>query len=257
MTNSIETTEKYIELFVLLNQEYISSCIRSELLCKCDNHRKIFFMGWKTIIHLFKLTRHMHLKMKETYNVIKKSITIYIEYTEQVVNTESEYDNNNDSIDFGKIFTFIHKKAFENQSLTGSISLTKISETEVLQMINTTETLLLWNDKNFTLENRLHICNQFLQSYILLLNNDSLIYYGNVLNFLLEKMNESELDEYTSFLTEFYLFVSRRKKQPLTESITNSIYLNKYYSQIEEFDNMVSNRKKKKNSKAFIKWFFC
>jgi hypothetical protein len=217
-------------------------------------------MGWKTIIHLFKLTRKMHLKIKETYNVIKKSITIYIEYLEQVIKTDSEYDNNNNnssSIDFVKIFTFIHKKAFDNHSVTGSISLITISETEVSQMIKITETLLSWNNEKFTLENRLSICNKFLQSYILLLNNEWLIYYGNALEFILEKTNESEFDEYTSFLTEFYLFVSScKKKQPLTESIINNIYLNKYYSQIEEFDKVVSIWKKEKNSKTFIKWFF-
>jgi hypothetical protein len=65
-------------------------------------------------------------------------------------------------------------------------------------------------------------------------------------------MNETNFEECASFLTEFYLFTSRRKKQTLTESMLNNMFLNKYYSKMDEFDNM----KKEKNPKDFIKWFF-
>jgi hypothetical protein len=213
-------------------------------------------MGWKIMVHLFKMTRNMQLQIKDTYVIIKKSTAIYIEYLDQVTKTELEYDTNDNTIEFGKIFTFIQNKVFDGRPPINSALLIKISETEVSQMIKITETLLLWNNNNFTLENRLSICNQFLQSYILLLNKASLIHYRNALEFLLEKTNVYEFEEYTLFLTEYYLFVSRKKKQPSTESIINNIYLTKYYSQIDEFDKMMSLMKKGNNPKVFIKWFF-
>jgi hypothetical protein len=193
----------------------------------------------------------MQLTIKEKYDILNRSITIYIEYVEQSIKNEFEY--NSATLDVGKIITFIHKKAFDDQL---SVALTKIAEVDVSRIIKITNTILLWNNEIFTLENRLSICNQFLQSYILLFNNDSLIYYVNALEFILEKINETDFEGYISFLTEFYLFVSRRKSQQITESAINNMFLNKYYSQMEEFDNMVFIRKKEKNSKAFIRWFF-
>jgi hypothetical protein len=217
-------------------------------------------MGWKVIIHLFKCARNMLLPIKETYNIINRSITIYIEYLEQAIKSDSIYDNiNSNTIEFGNIFNFIHKKAFNDQSHKESTSSVKNSELNVSRMIKITETLLLWNNKFFTLENRFSICNKFLQSYVLLLNNDTLFYYCNVLEFLLEKMNmvnETNLECYTSFLTEYYLFVSHSKTKKLTESDINNMFLNKYYSRLEDFDNVVSIWKKEKNSKVFIKWVF-
>lgn len=260
MDSSIETPEKCIELFVLLNQEYISAFILSEILSKCENRRQIFYMGWKTMTHFFKMTRNMQLPIKDTYIKIKRSIIIYIEYIEQVLKTDSEYDTNISWMDFGKIFTFIHKKIFEDQSSILSTSLMQISEVEVSRMIKITETILLWNNENFNTENHLSVCNQFLQSYVLLLNNERLVHYIDVLDFLFEKIftgKQNDFEDYVSFLTEYYLFISRGKRHlAITESMINDIYLNKYYTQIELFDNMVSLRKKERDSKSFIKWFF-
>lgn len=262
MDNSIETPEKQIELFVLLNQEYISEYIQSDILSKCDNSRHLFFMGWKTIIHSLKSARHMHLSIKDTYTVIKKTISIFIEYIEQMIKPDSEYDSNgqnSETVDFGKIFIFIHKKVFDDETLIAMTTLIQISEMTFLQMIKITEILLLLNNTRLNPENRLFMCNRFLQSYILLFINDHAIYYCNVLEFLLEKMNmekDFDFDHVTSFLTEYYLIVSRSRIQPLTESIINDIYVNKYYSQIEEFGKMISLIKQEKGSKAFLKWFF-
>jgi len=154
MNSSIENPEKYIELFVLLNQDYIFAYIQSEILPKCENMRPIFYMGWKTFIHLFNQARCMQLPIKETYNIITRSITIYIEYVEQSIKSDSEYDNN--AIDFGKIYTFIHKKAFDDQS---SVALIQSTEVDISRIIKITNTILLWSNEIFTLENRLSINN--------------------------------------------------------------------------------------------------
>ena len=79
------------------------------------------------------------------------------------------------------------------------------------------------------------------------------------MEFLIEKLsfyNNIDYDEYLSFLTDYYFYVLRKKSQSLTESDVNNMYLNKYYSQMETFDQMFIECKKEKKIKTFIKWLF-
>jgi len=251
MVESIETIEKYIELFVLLHQEYIQTFINSKILSKCDKRESLFFMGWKILMHLFKRTRQLQRKMKDTYSILQRGNSIFIEYVEQAIDSDSDT-----IVDFGNLFGFIHRKIFEDLHVIQSEESNQIPEIFVIRMVKIAETIFIWNNETFKVEDRQNICNQFLQSYIVLFCSDKLIYYFDALDFLLEKMqprNGFSVDDYSSFLTEFYLFISRKKNHSVTESDINNLFLNKYYSQIDVFDAVLL---KEKNKKDFLKWFF-
>lgn len=250
MTESIETLEKYIELFVLLHQEYIQVFINSKILSKCDKRESLFFMGWKLLMHLFKRTRQMQRKMKDTYSIMQRGNSIFIEYVEQAIDAETDT-----VVDFGNLFGFIHRKIFDDLPVIQLEESNQIPEVFVIRMVKIAETIFIWNNETFKVEDRQNICNHFLQSYIVLLCSDKLIYYCDALDFLLEKtqpQNGFGVDDYSSFLTDFYLFVSRKKNHSITESDINNLFLNKYYSQIDAFDEMLS---KEKNKGKFLKWF--
>jgi hypothetical protein len=253
MDNTIETPEKYTELFILLNQEYITSACESENLSKCDKRNHLFHVGWKILIHLFKKTRYMQRTIKDTYTIIQKSRAIYTEYMEQIITEDA------DNIDFSNTFNFIYRKAFDFQEMINSELSINIPDEFLDRIIKIMDTLMMWYNDSFTIENRKDICDRLLQSYILLFTTDEKIQYIYMLEFLIEKLNFDKtvtIDEYSCFLTDYYFFVVRKKNDVLTESDINNMYLNKYYSQMDKFDKLFIECKKEKNFKAFIKWLF-
>jgi hypothetical protein len=250
MDTTIETPDKYVELFILLNQEYITSACESENLAKCDKRNQLFYMGWKILIHLFKKTRCMQLTLKDTYNVMQKSGSIYIEYMEQIISEDA------DNIDFVNTFNFIYRKAFDEIEISNTELSINIHEDFVNRIVKIMDIIMIWHNNSFNIENRKDICDRLLQSYLLLFNNNEKIQYIYALEFLIEKLcleNFFDYGEYLSFLTDYYFYVMRKKSPSLTESDANNMYLNKYYSQIETFYQMFKNEK---NFKAFIKWLF-
>lgn len=250
MDTTIETPDKYTELFILLNQEYITSACESENLAKCDKRDQLFYVGWKILIHLFKKTRYMQLTLKDTYNIMQKSGSIYIEYMEQIISDDA------DNIDFVNTFNFIYRKAFDEIEISNTELSINIPGDFVNRIVKIIDVLMMWYNDSFNIENRKDICDRFLQSYLLLFNTDEKIQYINALEFFIEKLNFEKIitiDEYSRFLTDYYFYVIRKKNSSLTESDVNNMYLNKYYSKMETFDQMF---KKEKNFKEFIKWLF-
>jgi len=253
MDNTIETPEKYTELFILLNQEYITSACESENLAKCDKRNHLFHVGWKILIHLFKKTRYMQRTIKDTYNIMQKSGSIYIEYMEQIITEDA------DNIDFVNTFNFIYRKAFDVPELANTETSIDIPDEFLDRIIKIMDTLMMWHNNSFIIENRKTICNLLLQSYVLLFNTDEKIQYIHTLEFLIEKLNFEKtlsFEEYSCFLTDYYFFVLRKKNDVLTESDINNMYLNKHYSQMDKFDKLFIECKKEKKFKAFIKWMF-
>lgn len=253
MDATIETPEKYTELFILLNQEYISSACDSENLVKCDKRNHLFYVGWKILIHLFKKTRYMQRTIKDTYTIMQKSGSIYIEYMEQIITEDA------DNLDFANTFNFIYRKLVEEPEMTNVDVSIHIPDDFVNRIIKITDVLMMWQNNALSIENRKDICDRLLQSYVLLFNNNEKIQYIYALEFLIEKLgfyNNIDFDEYSSFLTDYYFYVLRKKSQYLTESDVNNMYLNKYYSQMETFDQMFLECKKEKKMKTFIKWLF-
>lgn len=253
MDNTIETPDKYIELFILLNQEYITSACSSDNLSKCNKRNQLFYIGWKILIHLFKKTRYMQRMIKDTYKIIQKSVSIYIEYMEQIISEDA------DNIDFANTFNFIYRKAFDEVEIANTEISINIPDCFINKIIKIMDVLMMWHNNVFTIENRKDICNKFLQSYILLFNNDEKIKFINSLEFLIEKLDfekHCNFDEYSSFLTDYYFFILRKNDNLIKECDINEMYLNKYYSQTETFDQMFIDCKKEKKYKKFINWLF-
>ena len=253
MDTTIETSDKYVELFILLNQEYISSACESENLAKCDKRNHLFYVGWKILIHLFKKTRYMQRTLKDTYTIMQKSGSIYIEYMEQIITEDA------DNIDFANTFNFIYRKVFDEPESSITEISTQVTDNFITRIIKIMDVLMIWQNKTLSIENRKDICDRFLQSYLLLFNEDDKIQYIYVLEFLIEKLgfyNNVDSEEYSSFLTDYYFYVLRKKSQSLTESDVNNMHLNKYYSQMETFDKIFLECKKKNKIKTFIKWLF-
>jgi len=253
MDITIESPEKYTELFILLNQEYITSACDSENLAKFDKRNQLFYIGWKILIHLFKKTRYMQRTIKDTYTIIQKSRTIYIEYMEQIISEDA------DNIDFANTFNFIYRKAIDEIEISNNELSINIPEDFVNRIVKIMDVLMIWHNNSFNIENRKDICDRLLQSYLLLFNDDEKIQYIYALEFFIEKLNFEKtlsVDEYSYFLTDYYFYVIRKKGPFLTECDVNNMYLNKYYSQMEIFHQIFIDCKKEKKFKAFIKWIF-
>jgi hypothetical protein len=245
-----ETLDNYIELYVLLVQEYISTMSRSEIYAKYNND-SIFFMGWKILNHTFKTTRDMKLKLKDTYDCSIKSMLFFIEYIDQLYSNSDEPSR----IAFKNVLTCTNNKVFLENDYANTES--NLLTTEMfLKLSKISEIVLCLNNPLFTLDQRLSMSNKFLQSYILLFTKDEAFQWCRLLEFIFEMGEKSfnlSFESHCSILNHFYVFVVNTKVN-LDETRLHEIYLKKYYSDRETFTLMYSNMETESYIKGFLKW---
>lgn len=125
----------------------------------------IIFIGLNTLIHVFRITLSKYKNTEIAYHYSKQSYIYYLEYIQQISNTEFQHDLNiNDAVIFVYSKTLSNTITLEETENHQNIDLT--NSTIILNnLANITNQLLLWKIR-LSMAERTEIIKGFLSKYL-------------------------------------------------------------------------------------------
>tara|TARA_B100000035_G_scaffold124356_1_gene105877 strand:+ start:3959 stop:4717 length:759 start_codon:yes stop_codon:yes gene_type:complete len=210
-----------------------------------------FQIGIQTFIKVFEYILFHTKSLEKAHVYTEKSEILFIEYLEQI--QEADYDMN-----INDVVLFIYKKTIfkiKEQEQEADIinNIMTLSDTsiqfdekhynETFTYLNkVTNTLFYWNNPNITTNNRIEICQKFIDSFYLLHINE------NVLLFLdyIQQNHKMDYPSYKILLKEIIDIYKKNKMKKLDDDF----FIRMFVIEKENVDNKFRNL----NPKQFIKW---
>jgi len=216
-----------LNTFVNILSQYFVAIKTSDVFDKIENKNNIIYSGFNTLLNVFNYAIKILKKTDEALLYMQQAQYFYVEYIEQIYNTNLSYAlNQNDAI----IFTY--KKTLFDLYTNSSTIETPTSEEHIF--VHTVKTLMFWENPDFTLENHEYICNYYISKY---LNYDlKLISHVNNCVSLLKQNFKFSYNEYIVLLE-----TSLKQLHPTKMScnIDNDLLVLNFYSHKEDFNHLV------------------
>lgn len=213
--------------FSTIISQYFTAIKTSDVFDKIENKNEIIQSGFNTLLNVFNYAIKVIRNMDEALLYMQQSQYFYVEYIEQIYNTNLSYAlNQNDAV----IFTY-KKTLFELYSNGSNFDL---QDSDEHIFVKTTKTLMFWENPDFILENHEYICSYYIPKY--LKYDFKLI--SNV-NHCISLLKQSFNFSYNEYIKLLETSLSQLHPTEMTEMIDNDILMLKFYSHKNEFDIML------------------
>ena len=246
------------------NNEIISSFSKRLLEYLEDIHKVSFqndkqkqelqYHGFKTMNHTLSILYLVKMDEKQIDSYLEKAYILYNEYTEQV---------------YSKNLEFLHSPSlFVHNVLLGNIGLNDYVEKEKrnkkkgitpfgVKISTLSNMLMFWENTNLTMENRIHITNNLLKSYLLLFTNDKIYETFRVFQHIQEMglLHKIGFDKYSFFLASFLNHFTNNTKS-FKQTQVEEICFEKFLNKKEESITMFENANQIKHMDEFVAWIF-
>jgi hypothetical protein len=257
--------EQIIEKYILLINEYFSLIKKSNIMKEINYPLMCLFVGINSLHRVFEYVLIKSKNIDTAYYYATKSYYYYLEYMEQIYNSNIQLN-----INHFDIVLFIYKNTIfkiynaENEDTSNSMNniMTLINNETInasendlhdyfSQLLKMTNTLFYWENTDFTFENRVSISeklNTFIkniekteltQRYLEIIQQKIKMNYGQYENLLKEMINKIKKQK-------------NNKKKSLNEIEIDEYILFKFY--VEE--NIFLEKFQLCNMVDFVKWLY-
>ena len=247
------------------NSDIISSFTKRSLEYLEDIHtihfdndkqrQSIQYNGFQTMVHTLCVLYLIKMNNEQIDSYLEKAYILYNEYTQQV---------------YSKNLEFLHSPSmFVHNVLLGNIALSDYKEKEKLNDTKPLKTpfgvkistwcknILFWENKQITMENRIHITEHFLKSYLLLFTTDTNYESVRIFQHILEigVLQNIGFEKYSLFLTSFLNFFTNNNIN-LKQIQVQNICFDKFINNSELCSTMFEKANQMKDMEEFIAWVF-
>jgi len=247
-------------------QEYFELMNQSDIIKQSTNPNPSLYLGMNAIHRVFEYILLKTRNIDNAYLYCKKCYFYYLEYIEQIHNSDLSQNLN-----YMDAILFIYKKSIFDihddinndninttisniMTLNSDVDYLNINDVELKQLLNDvsnfTKILFFWDNANITFHHRQIICNKYLNKY--LLHNKSIDTINSYLVIIQEKTNLNYA-KYDELLDEILDKIDLTKKVIILDAIEKQeILLTKFYIEEEIFKNKFH----QSTTKDLVKWLF-
>uniref|UniRef100_A0A6C0DUM7 Uncharacterized protein n=1 Tax=viral metagenome TaxID=1070528 RepID=A0A6C0DUM7_9ZZZZ len=252
-------TEKYFRSIIVLNytkiiKEYFHMMNNSNTIKSLNNPIPTMVVGINAVNKVFEYILLKSKNSNHAYFYSQKCCCYYLEYIEQIYNNDlSNTLNIMDAIMFvykKTIFDAFDGDNFEqsnepSNTMSNIISLSNrdivLNEGEIASLLqkcnNIIKILFFWDNNNITTENRMKICNEYLERYFKRIDttNDIYIYLE-----LIQQKSNMDFLKYFDLLHEFiYKLENSRKYKTICDDMRDECLL-KFYIEEDTFHEKIN-----------------
>ena len=260
MSNSKYFRTKVLTKYASTIKEYFNLMNQSDIIKNLANPNNSLYIGMNSIHRVFEYVLIKTNNIDNAYFYSQKSYYYYLEYLEQINKAELVNSLNHiDAILFiykKTIFDFYNGEHNDNNimnmmSLNDDMQHHEMNIRELFNKIsNFTKTIFFWENCHISFENRIKICDDYLQRY--LIKFDSIDLTTSYLDIIQQKI-DLKFSKYDDLLNEMLIKVEKtRKPEHLEESEKNERFLIKFYVE----DHIFHEKFNKDNTKDLVKWLF-
>jgi hypothetical protein len=261
-------TEKYFRSIIALNytkiiKEYFHMMNNSTTIKSLSNPIPTVFVG---INALNKVFEYILLKTKNedhAYFYSQKCCCYYLEYIEQIYKNDLI-----NTLNIMDAIMFVYKKTIfdafngdtneqsnETSTMTNIISLNNneilLKDVDIIDLLhkcnNVVKILFFWENPTITMENRMKICNEYLDRYFSRIDTsvDICVYLE-----LIQQKTNMDFLKYFDLLHEIiYKLENTRKYRTINEDLRDECLL-KFYIEEDTFNEKIN----KGHMKEFVNW---
>ena len=257
------TSTKYFKNRVILKyasviKEYFTLINQSDTLKNIVNTNQSIYIGLTAIHRVFEYILLKTNNIDNAYYHSQKCYYYYLEYMEQINKTDLAQNLNHiDAVLFVFKKTIFDIYESESNSTSNIMTLNNenitINEVDLRNLLGTihhfTRILFFWENTKINIENRINICNKYLQRYLSKI--DSLDMTKSYLEIIQQKI-DMDYFKYEDLLNELLIKIEKtRKMNVLSETDKNDLFLYKFY--VEEH---IFKEKFNEGNKELVNWLF-
>jgi hypothetical protein len=239
------------EFFTLMNQP--------ETLKNISNPNPSLYIGLNAIHRVFEYVLLKMNNVENAYHYSQKCYYYYLEYLEQI--HKSDLVQNINHID---VVLFVYKKTIydihdgDASSTSNILSLNNennsLNEPDLRELLNNmsnfTKILFFWDNNNITFDNRIELCENYLQRYLLRIQSLDMV--NSYLEIIQQKIN-LDFKKYNELIYEMLNKIEKTKNLFKFDACEkNEYFLTKFY--IEE--QIFKEKFYAGNTKELVKWLF-
>lgn len=217
--------------------------------------QELHYNGFKTMIHTLCVLHLIKMDGQQIDSYLEKAYILHNEYTQQV---------------YSKNLEFLHSPSlFVHNVLLGNIGFNDYKEKEKMNKLKDSTSpfgvkistwcnmLMFWENTELTMENRIHITENFLKSYLLLFYLDKNYEAFRLFHHIqqLGLLNNISFEKYSFFLTSFLNYFTNNNLH-LKQRDVEDICFDKFLNKKEECKTMFENAKQIKDMEEFMSWIF-
>ena len=207
------------------------------------------YNGFKTMIHCLSILYAIKMEEEQIDNYMEKAYILYNEYTDQV------YSKNMDFLHSPSLF--VHNVLLGNIDFCENKKMNHIKTPFGIYISTWSELLFHWENKNITMENRIHIAKHFLKSYLLLFylekNYESFRIFHHIQELGLKQ--SIGFEKYSLFLSSFLNYFTNNNMN-LNKQDVKEICFHKTMDCRDEFEEKFEKVTNMKEMDEFMKWMF-
>jgi hypothetical protein len=196
---------KYAKVYVDAVYDFIDAMNCSDFISKQPDKELLMFTGFKAITNIFQINFINTNDLKAALYSSQKARYFYLEYLEQMQNTNMSHD-----LDYTDAIQFLYSKTIANYTST---NVAKLSH-NVLQIAKVVESIIWFSEQR-------RAPNKLLVVKMLKMNCDEVIYCLEI-----AKRRVFSVDEYNVFIRELTKALNDDKKNGET-GVNTSLYANK------------------------------
>ena len=232
----MKTDVRGLNTFSTILSQYFTAIKTSDVFDKIENKNDIIYSGFNTLLNVFNYAIKGLDKIDEALLYMQQAQYFYVEYIEQIYNTNLTYAlNQNDAV----IFTY-KKTIFDLYSNSSNIQ--QLDSNEHI-FVKTAKTLMFWENSDFTMEDHEYICNYYIPKYL----KYDLKLVSNVNN-CLSLLKQNFKFTYNEYIELLESSLSQLHPTKMSTNLDNDMLVLKFYSNKEDFNIML---KKQNFTKIF------
>ena len=232
--------------------DFLYSVQKSEFVNQNEKNKNIY-QGCKTMLHILSFFYLLKVSDSQINSYLEKSYILYNEYTEQV------YKKNSEPIHTPLLFVY--------NVLIGNINFKEYLKYEKMTIIDKEdvpfvkklavwqEVLMFWKNKHLTLDNRIHIVDNFLKSFLIIFSTKEMFPVYRIFVLIQDHLQKVNFDIYTFFLTSFNNYFSN-KNLFFHKDDVQDLCFKKMIQEKDVFDEKLKQATTLKQMDVFIEWIF-
>jgi hypothetical protein len=190
--------KKIIDTFEKTILEYLEKIVNT---LDISNNIKTINIGFTATIHIFRILLCKYKNLEIVYHFSKQGYLYYIEYIQQLINTNLHHNLN-----YSDIVKFVYSKILSNIELNDIVISQNINLDDIKPVLdnlaNISNILFIWNN-DVMLSVRIKLLRLFLSKYLSLCVNCNVVELYNIYE-LNHKLQEHNEHTYILYFTKFH-----------------------------------------------------